>query len=775
MAKSRLSGGYCGYADETGGVSDGSGTSGRRDTEITVSEEGTRVSGRKCSLDLSCQGVYGVPMQVVPLSKLSVRQRKDLMNQFRSELEQVQLFQKKFEMQKRNGVTLSSSVDIISANNGQNGHQIQNCRKPSISGSVPGSKLKPLTETSRLQSKTGSVPGNKLKRPDQSLKPHGLNQVPDGKFETPASTCLSGAANAVLMKDCEVLLKRLMNQQYSWVFNTPVDVVKLKLPDYFTVIKHPMDLGTVKDKIATGSYTSPLDFAADVRLTFSNAMTYNPRGNDVHYMADTLSKYFEVRWKTIQKKIPRIDSLALPMKTKTCKDVKTTRSVPPSKKRKIAAQPSQPEISPPPQPKIISPSQPDVIPPAKQVMSDEEKQNIGRELESFQGEIPAHIIDFLKEHSSNDKDCDDEIEIDIDDLSDETLFKLQRLLNESILKKQKTKANDEACEIEILNDSGPSNSSLQAIKGNDLEDEEVDIGGDSPPFLSYPPVEIEKDTTYQISKCSSPGSSDTDSSSSSDVESDDVKARPEEFVKVPQNMGTCARMDLKTKVAHSSEINQSVNGIDKFEDKSQQKPNSYESDRYRDGECGSTERQVSPEKLYRAAVMKNRFADTILKAREKTMTQGEKGDPEKLRREKEKMEMEQRKEKARIQAEAKAAEQARRQAEAKAAAEAKRKRELEREAARQALLKMEKTVEINENSQFLDDLEMLRAVPGEQLPISVDKISPDHSQDGMGSFKFGGNPLEQLGLYIKNDDEEEEGYQLCIPNPVNDVEEGEID
>jgi len=41
------------------------------------------------------------------------------------------------------------------------------------------------------------------------------------------------------------------------------------------------------------------------------------------------------------------------------------------------------------------------------------------------------------------------------------------------------------------------------------------------------------------------------------------------------------------------------------------------------GECGASERQISPDKdkLYRAALKKNRFADTILKAQEKTLTQ----------------------------------------------------------------------------------------------------------------------------------------------------------
>lgn len=36
---------------------------------------------------------------------------------------------------------------------------------------------------------------------------------------------------------------------------------------------------------------------------------------------------------------------------------------------------------------------------------------------------------------------------------------------------------------------------------------------------------------------------------------------------------------------------------------------------------GESERQASPEKLYRAALLRSRFADTIVKAREKLFTQ----------------------------------------------------------------------------------------------------------------------------------------------------------
>jgi hypothetical protein len=253
-----------------------------------------------------------------------------------------------------------------------------------------------------------------------------------------------------------------------------VDVVKLNLPDYFTVIKHPMDLGTIKVKLGTRSYTSPLEFASDVRLTFSNALTYNPPNNDVHIMADTLNKFFETRWKSIEKKLPREDSPPLPMKTNTREDVKTARPMPPSKKRKIASPPPQPEIipslqpeiipspqpeiipSPQPevivsaQPEVIAPAQPEVITPAKRVMSIQEKQNIASELESFEGDIPANILDFLRQHSSNGKESEeDELEIDIDDLSDDTMFKLRKLLDDSLMEKQKNEAKVEACEIEV--------------------------------------------------------------------------------------------------------------------------------------------------------------------------------------------------------------------------------------------------------------------------------------------------------------------------------------
>jgi hypothetical protein len=66
------------------------------------------------------------------------------------------------------------------------------------------------------------------------------------------------------------------------------------------------------------------------------------------------------------------------------------------------------------------------------------------------GEIPVHIIDFLKAHSSNGRECgEDEIEIDIDVLSDDTLLTLRKLLDDFLQDKEKNKENVEMCEIEV--------------------------------------------------------------------------------------------------------------------------------------------------------------------------------------------------------------------------------------------------------------------------------------------------------------------------------------
>jgi len=97
---------------------------------------------------------------------------------------------------------------------------------------------------------------------------------------------------AKLKSKCLDVLKGLQSHQHGWVFNCPVDPVELGLPDYFDIIKKPMDLGTVQKRLENGHYHSIEEFQGDVNRTFDNAMTYNENGSVVYDMAKELQTKF---------------------------------------------------------------------------------------------------------------------------------------------------------------------------------------------------------------------------------------------------------------------------------------------------------------------------------------------------------------------------------------------------------------------------------------------------------------------------------------------------
>lgn len=100
------------------------------------------------------------------------------------------------------------------------------------------------------------------------------------------------------LKSCNEILKELFSKRhsgYAWPFYKPVDAELLALHDYHDIIKKPMDLGTVKRKMDSRGYKSAPEFAADVRLIFTNCYKYNPPDHDVVAMGRKLQDVFEMR------------------------------------------------------------------------------------------------------------------------------------------------------------------------------------------------------------------------------------------------------------------------------------------------------------------------------------------------------------------------------------------------------------------------------------------------------------------------------------------------
>ncbi|KAM9832383.1 bromodomain testis-specific protein [Neosynchiropus ocellatus] len=101
---------------------------------------------------------------------------------------------------------------------------------------------------------------------------------------------------------CTDILKEMFSKRhfvYAWPFYNPVDAVALGLHDYHDIIKEPMDLSNIKKKMDQRKYMSAKEFAADVRLMFSNCYKYNPPSHEVVYMARKLQEVFEARFTKI--------------------------------------------------------------------------------------------------------------------------------------------------------------------------------------------------------------------------------------------------------------------------------------------------------------------------------------------------------------------------------------------------------------------------------------------------------------------------------------------
>ncbi|KAI0048423.1 Bromodomain-containing protein, partial [Auriscalpium vulgare] len=112
-------------------------------------------------------------------------------------------------------------------------------------------------------------------------------------------------------------LKKLKDSQ---PFKTPVDPVTLNIPHYTTVITHPMDFSTVERKLAATnpikpdlnadvpSYLSADEFIADVRLIFSNCVTFNGPEHVVTLQGKRVEAVFDKQIK----QLPPPEELATP-------------------------------------------------------------------------------------------------------------------------------------------------------------------------------------------------------------------------------------------------------------------------------------------------------------------------------------------------------------------------------------------------------------------------------------------------------------------------------
>ncbi|XP_065848745.1 transcription factor GTE4-like [Euphorbia lathyris] len=493
----------------------------------------------------------------INLASKSKQEKKELRRKLESELDIVRSLVKKIEAKER-GVPLVvgfSSTHVTPNDRVDNGFRRVNSDVGSV-GTTPivtptPRQMRPLNQfsISVLENNQGvgqfvekekrTPKANQFYRssefllakdkfpPAKSNKKSKLN----GKRHVGGDLGFGFSTGSKVFKNCSTLLDKLMKHKHGWVFNAPVDVKTLGLHDYFTIIKHPMDLGTVKTKLNKNWYKSPEEFAEDVRLTFHNAMTYNPMGHDVHIMAEMLLQIFEERWAVIKSeydcemRFPSSYDLGIP----TPASRKSPPLPPPLDMRRIfdrsefmaypSTDPRPKSISTTPSDRTPAPKKPKAKDPHKRDMMYEEKQKLSTNLQSLPPEILDNIVQIIMKRNSSLSQHGDEIEVDIDSVDAETLWELDRFVTnyKKSLSKNKRKAELARAEAQQnVQQKAPAEGFAGAPQETRTADERN--------TTTSSPVQVGNPGDNGTRSSSSSSSSSDSGSSSSDSDSDSSSA-----------------------------------------------------------------------------------------------------------------------------------------------------------------------------------------------------------------------------------------------------------
>jgi len=97
------------------------------------------------------------------------------------------------------------------------------------------------------------------------------------------------------------LICTLQSHPSAWPFLEPVS--EKDVPDYLEVVKRPMDMSLVMDKVNRGEYQTLLEFRSDIELMCNNCFSYNNPETQYYKCGENIRSHFECVVKRYSKTI----------------------------------------------------------------------------------------------------------------------------------------------------------------------------------------------------------------------------------------------------------------------------------------------------------------------------------------------------------------------------------------------------------------------------------------------------------------------------------------
>nr|XP_054759583.1 bromodomain adjacent to zinc finger domain protein 1A-like [Lytechinus pictus] len=106
-----------------------------------------------------------------------------------------------------------------------------------------------------------------------------------------------GRGDLTQINKCEALLKELIKHPDARPFLNAVS--KKAAPDYYRIIKRPMDFSAMQTKVNDYQYSNAAELIADARLIFTNCQQYNRRSSPEYKAGLKVSAFLEKRIKEL--------------------------------------------------------------------------------------------------------------------------------------------------------------------------------------------------------------------------------------------------------------------------------------------------------------------------------------------------------------------------------------------------------------------------------------------------------------------------------------------
>ncbi|XP_078248441.1 bromodomain adjacent to zinc finger domain protein 1A isoform X1 [Pogona vitticeps] len=129
---------------------------------------------------------------------------------------------------------------------------------------------------------------------DTESKKRGRKRQTTESSEMPLNRRSSGRQSGVHeLSAFEQLVVELVRHDDSWPFMKLVS--KIQVPDYYDIIKKPIALNIIREKVNKCEYKLASEFIEDIELMFSNCFEYNPRNTNEAKAGTRLQAFFHIQ------------------------------------------------------------------------------------------------------------------------------------------------------------------------------------------------------------------------------------------------------------------------------------------------------------------------------------------------------------------------------------------------------------------------------------------------------------------------------------------------